>query len=91
MRNFIFFFTLFYASMVLGQSKQEYLQKNRFDLHKETFQFPQKGFKIIGFGAYHGSVKTEDTALNLLKSLLRTQTISYYLPETDFSVAHYFD
>jgi hypothetical protein len=76
---------------ILGQSKPEYLQQNRFDLHNETFQFPQKDFKILGFGAYHGSVKTEDTALNLLKSLLRTTNISYYLPETDYSIADDFD
>lgn len=91
MKTYIFFFTLFFSVIVFGQSKPEYLEQNRFDLHNETFQFPQKGFKILGFGAYHGSVKTEDTELNLLKSILKTQTISYYLPETDFSIAHYFD
>ncbi|MGH1387393.1 hypothetical protein [Kordia sp.] len=91
MKTYIFFFTLFFSMIVLGQSKPEYLKQNRFDLHTETFQFPQKGFKILGFGAYHGSVKTEDTELNLLKSILKTQPISYYLPETDFSIAHYFD
>ncbi|WP_430412680.1 hypothetical protein [Kordia sp.] len=76
---------------IVAQSKKEYLEQHRFDLHNETFQFPQKDFKILGFGAYHGSVKTEDTSLHLLKSLLRTTDISYYLPETDYSVAHYFD
>ncbi|WP_298423628.1 hypothetical protein [uncultured Kordia sp.] len=83
---------LFLISLsISAQSKKEYLQQHRFDLHNETFQFPQKEFKIIGFGAYHGSVKTEATSLNLLRSLLRTTTISYYLPETDYSIAHYFD
>ncbi|MCH2195040.1 hypothetical protein [Kordia sp.] len=91
MKTYIFLFTLVFSIFSIGQTKQEYLQKNRHDLHKKTFQFPQKGFKILGFGAYHGSVKTEDTELNLLSSLHRSQTISYYLPETDYSIGHYFD
>ena len=91
MKTYIFLFTLVFSIFSIGQTKQEYLKKNRPDLHKKTFQFPQKGFKILGFGAYHGSVKTEDTELNLLSSLHRSQTISYYLPETDYSIGHYFD
>ena len=74
-----------------SQTKKEYLTKQRFDLHDTSFSFPQKDFKIIGFGAYHGSVKTEATAINLLQSLLRSTDIAYYLPETDYSVAHYFE
>ncbi|MEQ8575478.1 MAG: hypothetical protein RIB63_15530, partial [Fulvivirga sp.] len=44
-----------------GQSKLEYLKNNRFDLNKKNFTFPQEDFKILGFGAYHGSKKTEIT------------------------------
>ncbi|WP_298511243.1 hypothetical protein [uncultured Kordia sp.] len=91
MKLYFFYCAFFILMLGFGQTKQEYLQKNCYDLHNETLQFPQKGFKILGFGAYHGSVKTETTELNLLQSLQRTQTISYYLPETDFSIAHYFD
>lgn len=72
-------------------TKPKYLQKNRFDLHEEGFSFPQKDFKILGFGAYHGSAKTEHAELMLLKPLLESQTIKYYLPETDYSIGHYFN
>ena len=74
-----------------SQSKSEYLKNNRADLNFSTFNFPQKDFKIIGFGAYHGSAKTEKAEYALLKSLTNDAIIKYYLPETDFSIAHYFD
>ncbi|WP_422106425.1 hypothetical protein [Winogradskyella sp.] len=72
-------------------SKKEYLNNNNYDLNLEEFEFPQQGFKIIGFGAYHGSAKTEDIELKLIQSLTKQNAIKYYLPETDFSIAHYFD
>lgn len=74
-----------------AQLKVEYLQKNRFDVSSTNFDFPQKDFKIIGFGAYHGSAKTEQAELALLKSLSQNRTIKYYLPETDFSIGYYFN
>ncbi|WOK08643.1 hypothetical protein RT717_08335 [Imperialibacter roseus] len=74
-----------------AQSKKEHLQENRYDLLTNEFNFPQADFKIIGFGAYHGSVKTETTEMALLQSLTKTGSISYYLPETDFAIAHYFN
>ncbi|MGO3183467.1 MAG: hypothetical protein ACTIJ9_11620 [Aequorivita sp.] len=74
-----------------SQTKIEYLENNRFDLTSSEVDFPQKDFKIIGFGAYHGSAKTEETEHALLKSLTKNGTIKYYLPETDFSIGHYFN
>jgi hypothetical protein len=74
-----------------GQSKNEYLKDNRFDLNSKEFDFPQNDFKILGFGAYHGSIKTEKSEYLLLKSLTKKGTIKYYLPETDFSIAHFFN
>ena len=74
-----------------SQTKRTYLENNRFDLTSPEFDFPQKDFKIIGFGAYHGSAKTEETEHALLKSLTKNGTIKYYLPETDFSIGHYFN
>lgn len=86
---FIAFLTL--VSLQLYQkTKIEYLKENRFDL-TENFEFPQKDFKIVGFGAYHGSAKTEDVEIELLKSLTKDKSIKYYLAETDFSIAHYFN
>lgn len=74
-----------------AQSKTKYLEQNRFDVTSSEFNFPQKDFKIIGFGAYHGSAKTEQAEHALLKSLTQNGTIRYYLPETDYSIAHYFN
>ena len=70
-------------------NKTDYLKKNCCDLNTPDFDFPQKNFKIIGFGAYHGSAKTEEAEYALLKSLTKNGTIKYYLPETDFSIGHY--
>jgi hypothetical protein len=74
-----------------AQPKKGYLKKNRYDLLINEFNFPQTDFNIIGFGAYHGSAKTETTEIALLQSLTKTGSISYYLPETDFAIAHYFN
>ena len=74
-----------------SQSKTEYLENNRYDLNDGNFDFPQKDFSILGFGAYHGSAKTEDVEIALLKSLTKSSTVKYYLPETDFSTAYYFN
>ncbi len=74
-----------------SQNKIEYLQNNRFDLTKSSFEFPQKDFKIIGFGAYHGSAETENVELKLLESLTKDGTIKFYLPEVDYSTAHFYN
>ncbi len=79
------------ASLGYSQSKTAYLEENRSDLNSPNFDFPQKDFNIIGFGAYHGSAKTETTEQALLESLTKDGTIKYYLPETDFSIAHFFN
>lgn len=74
-----------------AQNKIDYLKKNRFDLEKKNFKFPQQNFNIIGFGAYHGSAKTEEAEYAMLNSLTKSGKIKYYLLETDFSIAHYFN
>ena len=86
----IYLFTLISIS-VFSQTKVEYLENNRFDLENSSFSFPQKDFNLIGFGAYHGSQKTETTEIALIKSLTKNGAIKYYLPETDFSIAYYFN
>jgi len=77
--------------LAFSQSKTEYLKNNRFDLLNPNFEFPQSNFKIIGFGAYHGSQETENAENILLEKLLQNKKIKYYLPETDFGIAHYFN
>jgi hypothetical protein len=77
--------------LAFSQSKTEYLKNNRFDLLNSNFKFPQSNFKIIGFGAYHGSQETENAENILLEKLLQNKKIKYYLPETDFGIAYYFN
>jgi hypothetical protein len=73
------------------QTKIDYLHKNRFNLTASKFEFPQKDFNLIGFGAYHGSAETENVELKLLQSLTKDGIIKYYLPEVDYSTAHFFN
>lgn len=88
-----FYFLL--ISVIILQSctetKIDYLEKNRMDLTANDFDFPQQDFNIIGFGAYHGSAKTEDVELKLMESLTQEGTIQYYLPEVDYSTAYFFN
>jgi hypothetical protein len=74
-----------------AQTKVDYLKNNRYDLNDTQFSFPETDFSVIGFGAYHGSAKTEKVELDLLHALTKEGKIKYYMPETDFSSAHYFN
>lgn len=87
----IFVLLIVFIQSAFSQSKNEYLKNNRFDLLKSNFEFPQKNFKIIGFGAYHGSQETENAENILLQKLIQNKNIKYYLPETDFGIAYYFN
>jgi hypothetical protein len=60
---------LFLVLQSCRQTKTEYLKENKFDVSPKDSDFPQKDFNIIGFGAYHGSSKTKNVELELLKSL----------------------
>ena len=91
MKKFLILLLSFSTVLTFGQSKIEYLKDNRYDLNKTNFEFPQKDFNIIGFGAYHGSAKTEDVEIKLIKSLTKDNLIKYYLPETDYSIAYFFN
>lgn len=89
--TFYFLLVIIPLNLFAQKEKESYLAKNSFDLNKDTFVFPQDNFKIIGFGAYHGSSKTELVELDLLRSLTKQKAIKHYLPETDYSIAHYFN
>lgn len=82
---------LFFTIQISSQEKINYLQKHRQDMTDDSFVFPEENFKIIGFGAYHGSAKTEEVELSLLESLTKQKLVRNYLPETDFSTAYYFN
>lgn len=87
----IIILVLVFIQSGFSQSKNNYLKCNRFDLLNSNFEFPQKDFKLIGFGAYHGSQETENVENILLEKLIQNKKIKYYLPETDFGIAYYFN
>lgn len=89
MRFKILILLVVFSQLVFSQSKNEYLKNNRFDLLNSNFEFPQSNFKIIGFGAYHGSQETENAEKILLEKLIKKNKIKYYLPETDFGIAYF--
>ena len=91
MKNRLLALLIVLVQFTFSQSKNEYLKNNRFDLLNSNFEFPEKDFKIIGFGAYHGSQQTENVENILLQELIKTKKIKYYLPETDFGIAYYFN
>lgn len=67
-----------------------YLKNNKSDLHSTDFN-PAEEIRIVGFGAVHGSAKTEITEIKLLKDLIKHNRLKYYFPETDFSTAYFFN
>jgi len=91
MNKFYALFAFIFSLQACSPPKISYLENNRYDLNTEGFQFPQQDFNILGFGGYHGSAKTEDVEILLIQALGKNGVLEYYLPETDFSIAHYFN
>jgi hypothetical protein len=83
-------FLFLYTITLFGQDKETYLLKNK-NILGFNFAFPESDAKIIGFGAYHGSAKTEDAELFLLQSVINQNGVDYYFAETDISIAYYFN
>ena len=79
-----------FSKDIISQSKKAYLLQNRQDIRQSLVKI-DTNFSIIGFGAYHGSQKTENAEISLILGILREVSINYYLPETDFSTAHFFN
>ncbi|RLZ06386.1 TraB/GumN family protein [Faecalibacter macacae] len=90
MKNILTILILTFSLTVFSQNKKDYLKQNRFDIEKSDFKFPQTDFKIVGFGAYHGSAKTYDAELRLIQNLNKQNALDYYIPETNFSQAFFF-
>ena len=90
MKNLFILFALIISISAYSQNKRDYLKENRFDVLDSNFQFPQTDFNIIGFGAYHGSAKTYEAELRLIKSLKQQNSLDYYIPEVNFSQAFFF-
>ncbi len=76
---------------LFSQTKEDYLKTNRFDMTQNNFEFPQQDFKVLGFGVYHGSAKSENVEYSMLEDLVLNGKVKYYLPETDYSTAYYFN
>lgn len=90
MKKIFILLILFVYSNIFTQNKNNYLKENRFDIEKPNFKFPQTDFNIIGFGAYHGSTETYQAEILLIQDLKRQNAIDYYIPETNFSQAFFF-
>jgi hypothetical protein len=75
---------------ILGQNKIDYLYENRTDLRKDSPKITETDFNIIGFGALHGSAKTYDAEFSLVSSLVEKNALDYYIIETNYSQAFYF-
>ena len=90
MKNILLLLVLICSVTLYSQNKSAYLRQNRYDLHKPEFVFPQNDFNIIGYGAYHGSAKTYDAEMLIIKSLKKQNALDYYISETNFSQAFYF-
>lgn len=86
----ILFLFLLLTQRSYGQiTVREYLAKNQQDLLQDNSMDIGRA-RIIGFGALHGSAKTEDAEILLLNELVKNHGLKFYLPETDFSTANYF-
>jgi hypothetical protein len=81
---------IFLVQTIFGQNKTDYLSENRTDLRKDSLIITETGFNIIGFGALHGSAKTYDVELKLVSSLVEKNLLDYYIIETNYSQAYYF-
>jgi len=86
----IIIFLFLYPIFLFGQDKENYLSSNK-KILDYNYTFPESNAKVIGFGAYHGSAKTEDAELYLLESVINKKGVDYYIAETDISIAYYFN
>jgi len=86
----IVIFLFLYTITLFGQDKDAYLLRNK-NILDSNYAFPESDANVIGFGAYHGSAKTEDAELFLLQSVVNQNGVDYYFAETDISIAYYFN
>ena len=89
-KTFFLLISLFIWFNFTAQNKLEHLAANRTDLTSSDYLFPQSDFTLVGFGALHGSAKTYDADLNVIKALKKQGLFEYYIVETNYSQAFYF-
>ncbi|MFD1552925.1 hypothetical protein ACFR9R_12105 [Putridiphycobacter roseus] len=90
MKTKITLLLLLLVQITFGQDRTDYLSNNSIDLRKNSPVITETDFNIIGFGALHGSAKTYDAELSLLSSLVEKNDLDYYIIETNYSQAFYF-
>ncbi|PVX49813.1 hypothetical protein C7377_1446 [Balneicella halophila] len=81
---------ILFVQAIFGQKNTDYLSDNRVDLRTDSPMITETDFNIIGFGALHGSAKTYDAELSLVSSLVEKNLLDYYIIETNYSQAYYF-
>ncbi|MDR0659226.1 MAG: hypothetical protein LBG19_00130 [Prevotellaceae bacterium] len=66
----------------------DYLINNRVDLRHDNIYCDQK---IVGFTAIHGSKKSEEAEIALIKAQLEQVDTLIYMPEVDVAMGYYFN
>lgn len=84
------FFLIFLSQLIFAQNRIDYLTQNRVDLRVDKPNIRETDFNIIGFGALHGSAKTYEAEFSLVSSLVEKNALDYYIIETNYSQAFYF-
>lgn len=87
MKNYLRIIVFLFSTVAFGQSKEAYLKKNKRDITKPFELNLNNG--LVGFGAYHGSSKTEEAEIALIISLCENNGLRYYVAETDMGIAHF--
>ena len=82
-------FLIFLVQLISAQNRIDYLTQNRVDLRTDIPNITETDFNIIGFGALHGSSKSYEAELSLVKSLLEKNMLDYYIIEANFSQAFF--
>ena len=82
-------FLVFLVQLIFTQNRIDYLVQNRVNLRTATPNITETDFNIIGFGALHGSSKSYEAELSIVKSLLEKDMLDYYIIEANFSQASF--
>ncbi len=97
MKYFLFVFIYLFSNNTEAQiedtriesSHIRYLKYSAENLNKEA-PLGLLDKRIIGFGALHGSSKTETAEIALINNISGASASMFYFPETDYSTAFYF-
>jgi len=88
MKSYLSIIVVLFCTVAFGQNKEAYLKKNKWDVTK-PFVLNLSKTGLVGFGAYHGSAKTEEAEIALITSLIENNGLRYYVAETDMGIANF--